>query len=295
MDNDWLEEGMELRKNITGVQHLGIPVLCMEETKKFYVENFGFEVFHEKQIFYPEKMNICFLKLGDLVVELYEHKNEAVRKEVSERVTGVYDHFAIDAADFDDYAARLINQGLPLAAGTADGVVLYEHIKSAGIRGVNFVSPNGEVVEICYDNAKSYAGQSGLLGWDHLAVRAKDLKTSMSFYAELGFSMTGNGYLDTPDGRIYIAFMTCKGFTLELIQMVGGAVKDPDTWKNGKIDHIALNVENVQDAFMEARSCGYELLDFGVKELPLFEKGCRFFTIKGPSGEKIEFNQVNKF
>ena len=57
MDDDWLEEGMELRKNITGVQHLGIPVLCMEETKKFYVENFGFEVFHEKQIFYTEKMN----------------------------------------------------------------------------------------------------------------------------------------------------------------------------------------------------------------------------------------------
>ena len=117
----------------------------------------------------------------------------------------------------------------------------------------------------------------------------------MSFYAELGFSMTGNGYLDTESGRIYIAFMTCKGFTLELIQMVGTAVNDPDTWKTGKIDHIALNVENVQDAFVEARSCGYELLDFGVKELPLFEKGCRFFTIKGPNGEKIEFNQVNKF
>ena len=75
---------MELRKNITGVQHLGIPVLCMEETKKFYVENFGFEVFHEKQIFYPEKMNICFLKLGDLVVELYEHKNE--RQQVQSKI-----------------------------------------------------------------------------------------------------------------------------------------------------------------------------------------------------------------
>lgn len=286
---------MELRDNIKGVQHLGIPVFCMEETKRFYVENFGFEVFHEKQIFYPERMNICFLKLNDLVVELYEHKNEAVRKEVKERVTGVYDHFAIDAADFDDYAARLINKGLPLAAGTANGVVLYDNIKTKGIRGVNFVSPNGDVVEICYDNAKSYAGKTGLLGWDHLAVRTKDLTVSMSFYAELGFSMTGNGYLDTEEGRIYIAFMTCKGFTLELIQLVGDAVNDPDTWKTGKIDHIALNVENVQDAFVEARSCGYELLDFGVKELPLFEKGCRFFTIKGPNGEKIEFNQVNKF
>lgn len=286
---------MKLCDNIQGVQHLGIPVCKMEETKKFYMENFGFEVLHEKEIFYPEKMNICFLKLNDLVLELFEHKNEGVRKEVSERATGVYDHFAIEAADFDDLAAKLIDQGLPLAAATGDGVVLYDHIKSQGIRGVNFVSPNGDVVEICYDHARSYAGKSGFLGWDHLAVRTKDLKETMAFYAGLGFSMTGNGFLDTEDGRLHIAFMTCKGFTLELIELKGSSVNDPKTWDVGKIDHISLDVQNVQDAFMEARSQGYELLDFGIKELPLFDHGCRFFAIKGPNGEKIEFNQINRW
>ena len=286
---------MELRDNINGVQHLGIPVCNMEETKKFYMENFGFEVVYEKELFYPKKMNICFLQLGDLVVELIDYKSEETRKEVASRVTGVYDHFAIDAADFDDYAAMLINKGLTLAPGTADGVVLYENIKTKGIRGVNFVSPNGEVVEICYDNARSYAGKNGLLGWDHLAVRTKDINKSMAFYAELGFAMTGNGYLDTPDGRLLIAFMTLKGFTLELIQLVGAAVNDPDTWKTGKIDHISLDVKNAQDAFMEVRSRGYDVVDFGVKELPLFDHGCKFFVIKGPDGERIEFNQKNKF
>lgn len=286
---------MKLCDNIQGVQHLGIPVCKMEETKKFYMENFGFEVLHEKEIFYPEKMKICFLKLKDLVLELLEHKNEGVQKEISERTTGVFDHFAIEAADFDDLAAKLIDQGLPLAAATANGVVLYDHIKSQGIRGVNFVSPNGDVVEICYDHAGSYAGKSGFLGWDHLAVRTKNLKETMSFYAGLGFSMTGNGFLDTEDGRLYIAFMTCKGFTLELIELKGSVVNDPQTWEPGKIDHISLNVQNVQDAFMEARSQGYEVLDFGIKELPLFDHGCRFFSIKGPNGEKIEFNQINRF
>ena len=286
---------MKLRDNIRGVQHLGIPVCCMEETKKFYVENFGFKVVHEKEIFYPEKLKASFLKLNDLVIELYEHRDPKVREEVALRVTGVYDHFAIDAADFDDWAAKLINKGLKLSPVTADGVVLYENIKTRGIRGVNFVSPNGDVVEICYDNARSYAGKTGLLGWDHLAVRVKDLEKTMSFYAGLGFVMTGNGYLDTPEGRLYIAFMTCKGFTLELIQLTGTAAADPDTWKNGKIDHLALDVENIQDAFVEARSCGYEVLDYGIQELPLFEHGCRFFTIKGPNGEKIEFNQKNRF
>lgn len=286
---------MELRDNIKGVQHLGIPTCCLEETKRFYMENFGFTIYHEKEIYYPEKLKACFLKLGDLILELYEHQSDAVRKETASRVTGVYDHFAIEAADFDNYAEKLINKGLPLAPSTPNGVVLYENIKSAGIRGVNFVSPNGDAVELCYDNAKSYAGKNGLLGWDHLAIRVKDLKETMSFYASLGFAMTGNGYLDTGDGRLYIAFMTCKGFTLELIQLTGAAVDDPDTWKNGKIDHVALDVENVQDAFMEARKLGMNMQDFAVKELPLFEKGCRFFTIKGPNGEKIEFNQINRW
>lgn len=286
---------MELRENIRGVQHLGIPVAALEETKKFYMENFGFSVLYEKQIYYPERMKVCFLKLGDLVLELFEKRREAVKKEILKRNTGVFDHFAIEAADFDELAAGLINQGLQLAPATENGVVLYENIKSAGIRGVNFVSPNGDVVEICYDNAKSYSGKSGFLGWDHLAVRVKDLKETMSFYAALGFAMTGNGYLDTEDGRLYIAFMTCKGFTLELIQLVGAAAEDPASWENGKIDHIALNVENVQDAFMEAKRMRLCTVDFGIQELPLFEKGCRFFTVKGPNGERIEFNQINRW
>lgn len=286
---------MELRDNIKGVQHLGIPTCCLEETKKFYIENFGFSQFYEKELYYPEKMKACFLKLGDLVLELYEHRAETIRAAVQKRTTGVFDHFSIEAADFDDCAAKLINQGLPLAPATADGVVFYENIRSAGIRGVNFVSPNGDVVEICYDNAKSYAGKCGLLGWDHLAVRVKNLKETIAFYAGLGFEKSGSGYLDTPDGRLQIGFVTCKGFTLELIELSGAVTEEKETWENGKIDHIALDVENVQEAFLEARRKGYQVLDFAVQELPLFEHGCRFFTILGPNGERIEFNQMNKW
>ena len=121
---DCTSEQFELRFHDIRKCHVAF---CGKELANRDNTNENFVFIHDINV-----VNICFLKLNDLVVELYEHKNEAVRKEVAERVTGVYDHFAIDAADFDDYAARLINKGLTLAAGTAEGVVLYENIKSKG-------------------------------------------------------------------------------------------------------------------------------------------------------------------
>ena len=45
-----------MRDNLTEVHHLGIPVRKMEETKRFYIEKIGFEVMHEKKIFYHQRI-----------------------------------------------------------------------------------------------------------------------------------------------------------------------------------------------------------------------------------------------
>jgi hypothetical protein len=59
--------------------------------------------------------------------------------------------------------------------------------------------------------------------------------------------------------------------------------------RTGAIDHIALDVTDIDRVFEEIKSGGYELLDSSVQSLPFWENGVRFFTIVGVNGERIEF------
>ena len=68
------------------------------------------------------------------------------------------------------------------------------------------------------------------------------------------------------------------------------AVEDP-AMQNGAIDHVALNVQDIEAAWSDAQACGYETEDKSINFLPFFERGVKFFTIIGPNREKVEFNQ----
>ena len=59
----------------------------------------------------------------------------------------------------------------------------------------------------------------------------------------------------------------------------------------GAIEHIALDVNDIEAAYAEIRSRGFEELEDGIQFLPFWERGVRYFTIMGPEGEKVEFNQ----
>lgn len=59
--------------------------------------------------------------------------------------------------------------------------------------------------------------------------------------------------------------------------------------KSGAIDHIALNVTDIDAVFSKIKELGYEMLDDNIRFLPFWEYGVRFFTIIGPNKEKIEF------
>ena len=62
--------------------------------------------------------------------------------------------------------------------------------------------------------------------------------------------------------------------------------------KNGAIDHVALNVKDIEAAWRDAQAGGYETEDKEINFLPFFENGVKFFTIIGPNREKVEFNQM---
>ena len=61
----------------------------------------------------------------------------------------------------------------------------------------------------------------------------------------------------------------------------------------GAWDHIAIDVDDVDKAWADAKEVGYKIVEGedGPILLPFFDKGVRYFTIEGPNKEKIEFNQ----
>jgi len=57
----------------TGIQHVGIPTKDMDATKKFY-EDLGFEAAFETV---NDEARVCFLKMYNLVMEVYESEDAA--------------------------------------------------------------------------------------------------------------------------------------------------------------------------------------------------------------------------
>ena len=120
-------------------------------------------------------------------------------------------------------------------------------------------------------------------GVQHLGLPTNDIEKTIAFYESLGFTVA----LRTVNEAVgeQVAFLQLKNLMIETYQN-GCAVGKP-----GAIDHVALDVTDVDAVFEALRAGGFALLDSEVQFLPFWERGVRFFTILGPNGEKVEFSQ----
>jgi len=115
-------------------------------------------------------------------------------------------------------------------------------------------------------------------GIQHLGIPTKDYAATLAFYHSLGFeTIWENGE---------VAFMKLGTLVVETY------VSEEVALKNGAIDHVALNVKDIEAAWRDVQAAGYELADKEINFLPFLENGVRFFTIIGPNREKVEFNQM---
>ena len=120
--------------------------------------------------------------------------------------------------------------------------------------------------------------RSNVTGIQHLGIPTGDLNRTIEFYQGLGFEITWQN-----PGEV--AFLQNGTLVIETY-----AVEEP-AMKNGAIDHVALNVQDIEAAWSDAQACGYETEDKSINFLPFFDRGVKFFTIIGPNREKVEFNQ----
>ena len=132
--------------------------------------------------------------------------------------------------------------------------------------------------------------KGNLRGMQHLGLPVSDLERSLAFYQGFGFVKVLRS--DLP-GPVRVAMLQKKGLTIELYQLSGAEREQLARRGDGHIDHIALDVLDIESAFAEIKAAGFEILEPDAPVfLPFWEKGVKFFTVRGPDGEKVEFNQI---
>lgn len=74
-----------------------------------------------------------------------------------------------------------------------------------------------------------------------------------------------------------VAFMRLNGLTLEIYENRSAVMS------YGAVDHIALNVTSVDEAFEFVNESGLNNTKDSIHFLPFWENGVKFFTIEGPN------------
>jgi lactoylglutathione lyase len=135
--------------------------------------------------------------------------------------------------------------------------------------------------------------QGNLHGLQHLGLPVTDLERSQAFYTRLGFVEVMRTDLPKPTGAIRVAMMRHENLTIELYELGPEERQAIATRPDGHIDHIALDVSDIDQAYQEIRQAEFEILEPDAPVfLPFWERGVKYFTIRGPDGEKVEFNQI---
>nr|WP_263325052.1 VOC family protein [Neobacillus sp. Marseille-Q6967] len=120
---------------------------------------------------------------------------------------------------------------------------------------------------------------------DHVGIMVKDIDRSIQFYQDI-VGMELKDKLQHTNGVIVLAFLGFNGSDetdLELIQGYNDNLPE-----EGKVHHIALTVDDIEEEFDRIKSLDVVLIDNEITTLP---NGYRYFFFHGPEGEWIEFFQ----
>lgn len=122
--------------SVKGIAHVGLYIKDIERSKKFYTEILGFEKICE--FVSLEDNKIAFVKSGNLIIELIQHKVWMDRKD------GLFDHIAMEVENIEETSERLRELGISFEADIYfDDLVFDKGVKYQAFRG-----PDGEHLEI---------------------------------------------------------------------------------------------------------------------------------------------------
>ena len=122
-----------------------------------------------------------------------------------------------------------------------------------------------------------------ILGLAHVGIPTNDIKKTIEFYTGLGFRVilrTRN-----EEAGEEVAFLQIGNYGIESFENRAAAMAD------GAYQHVALEVTEIEALYLHMKESGYTLLTPGIRFLPFWEHGVKFFMVQGPNMERIEFCQ----
>lgn len=125
----------------------------------------------------------------------------------------------------------------------------------------------------------------GIVGVAHIGLPTYDIQKTIEFYRNLGFEVIMETYNEKAKERV--AFLQIQNYCIETFESEQAAMMD------GAYQHVALDVKNIEDMYQKICKNGFDVITDGIEELPFWESGVKFFMIKGPNAERIEFCQKN--
>ena len=120
-----------------------------------------------------------------------------------------------------------------------------------------------------------------LNGLQHIGIPTADVEKTVKFYESLGFDL----YYRKQDEGFDVEFLRLGSLVVE-------TYKFETTERTGAIDHIAIDVTDIDKVFEYVKTGGFKLINQEIIFLNFFDKGVKYFMIEGPNLERIEFNQV---
>jgi catechol 2,3-dioxygenase-like lactoylglutathione lyase family enzyme len=126
----------------------------------------------------------------------------------------------------------------------------------------------------------------------HIGIPVTDLSRSEAFYASLGFKnvMSSTFQFNGAEGKV--AMMQSGKIIIEIYQMPESELAEIRQRRDGNVDHIAFDVADIDLTFDTLKKAHFTILEEAPVFLPFWKNGCKYFNIKGPDGERLEFNQI---
>lgn len=126
----------------------------------------------------------------------------------------------------------------------------------------------------------------------HIGIPVTNVVASEAFYTQLGFEKVMQSPFQEDGQTGTCVMMKNKSIIIELYQLPEHKLQEIRDRKDGHIDHITFDVDDIDVAFAALKNASYQVIESAPIFLPFWQNGCKYFNILGPDGERLEFNQI---